>query len=793
MGDQKGRRKLLKEPARSIDGEGGSSGRHSKGGKPTKLSKAEQRAQEELKRQEEILAREAAERRAALASEALARLQDAQRRGDDAAVEDELTRGELPMEIASVRWLYYERYRAKRVAEVQLEFAEELAEAEAEMRKAKLELSRVEAESAAEVDREAEALNELQEDMEQLRFEEENSDVVAPGRWKPRTSTEANELMGPSLEMMRWSLNVERTKGLMKAKQILLDDALEMWREELEMAEELTADIRLERDQVVAQLEEEKAKWLKRLALQDQSVGRPSSARVKHEAEGWAKKRQQMEEEVQRAREVKKASAAAWSSSLEVMRDEVDILELQSIDMGKRLEEAKLDASMAGGGGGGIKAGWVGLKIKNLVGSVLGGVEKDDDGASAEEQAAAAHEDALRARVALALERQRAKARWASVRRQFLKHSPPGSRRGSATSATGVNFDLPTASRLPAPPRSLVAALQLMAKRSAEERVSAQQEADAAAEKVKRELEEAEEAMRLAVASAARAGKLKVELIRAIGLKAGDRSGRCNPYVKLSLNGQQLKSKVLTKTFYPEWGEHFDFIVDSLNIDGMALELQVCDSNPGERDERDDELLGDASVALVGLQETLERDVVTPLSRQGEVHLELRWEPPVPAKSPTTPSRRMLPPATTPGDAASDEPAPRLSMVPVIPLAEELGAGPRELGAETGRAMLVRKNSLPPSALDFWKELVVVEKESIGPPPPVNFADAVRAAALQANPHRNSFGSISRLPEGVAPAAAEAAAEDTAPDSPDRRNSSGGLLEKLPMGWFKGSKNSGSG
>ena len=39
--------------------------------------------------------------------------------------------------------------------------------------------------------------------------------------------------------------------------------------------------------------------------------------------------------------------------------------------------------------------------------------------------------------------------------------------------------------------------------------------------------------------------------------RAADRGGTSDPYVKLSLAGQQHKSKTIKKTLDPVWNEHF--------------------------------------------------------------------------------------------------------------------------------------------------------------------------------------------------------------------------------------------
>ena len=52
-------------------------------------------------------------------------------------------------------------------------------------------------------------------------------------------------------------------------------------------------------------------------------------------------------------------------------------------------------------------------------------------------------------------------------------------------------------------------------------------------------------------------GTLHVHLLRANGLKAMDRNGKSDPYVKLELAGQKHRSKVKQRTLNPEWNEKF--------------------------------------------------------------------------------------------------------------------------------------------------------------------------------------------------------------------------------------------
>ncbi|MCL7043837.1 hypothetical protein MKW94_011482 [Papaver nudicaule] len=59
--------------------------------------------------------------------------------------------------------------------------------------------------------------------------------------------------------------------------------------------------------------------------------------------------------------------------------------------------------------------------------------------------------------------------------------------------------------------------------------------------------------------------KLLVEVIEGRNLKACDPNGFSDPYVKLQLGKQRLKTKVVKKSLNPSWNEDFSFRVDDLN------------------------------------------------------------------------------------------------------------------------------------------------------------------------------------------------------------------------------------
>lgn len=48
--------------------------------------------------------------------------------------------------------------------------------------------------------------------------------------------------------------------------------------------------------------------------------------------------------------------------------------------------------------------------------------------------------------------------------------------------------------------------------------------------------------------------------MNATGLKSADLNGKSDPYVRLTLAGQQAKSKTIMKTLDPQWDELFEFV-----------------------------------------------------------------------------------------------------------------------------------------------------------------------------------------------------------------------------------------
>ena len=116
-------------------------------------------------------------------------------------------------------------------------------------------------------------------------------------------------------------------------------------------------------------------------------------------------------------------------------------------------------------------------------------------------------------------------------------------------------------------------------------------------------------------------GTLRVHLQRASDLKAADRNGFSDPYVKLSLAGQSHKSKTIKKTLNPQWNETFEFSGVLRDLLAEALQLHVFDWDRATKDDP----LGNASVDLRPLRRARQHDFTAELSEQGRVFLHVSW------------------------------------------------------------------------------------------------------------------------------------------------------------------------
>jgi len=118
-------------------------------------------------------------------------------------------------------------------------------------------------------------------------------------------------------------------------------------------------------------------------------------------------------------------------------------------------------------------------------------------------------------------------------------------------------------------------------------------------------------------------GVLRVKVISATGLLAGDASGFSDPYAKLHLGGVVHKTHVKKKTLDPEWDEQFDFHGTLADLVAAPLEVVLNDQDTGGLSKTS---LG--SVSLSFGAEVLEGKAMEgALSTQGSVKLFVSFAP----------------------------------------------------------------------------------------------------------------------------------------------------------------------
>ena len=130
-------------------------------------------------------------------------------------------------------------------------------------------------------------------------------------------------------------------------------------------------------------------------------------------------------------------------------------------------------------------------------------------------------------------------------------------------------------------------------------------------------------------------GKLLVQLLRGVNLKAMDRNGKSDPYVKISLGAKSFRSKVVWKTLDPVWNQTFEFRGTLGSFARDKLHLHAMDKDRGSWSDDD---LGRASVELSGLASgeaayapgeagtgewAFEQEVS--LSEQGSISVRVAW------------------------------------------------------------------------------------------------------------------------------------------------------------------------
>ena len=119
-------------------------------------------------------------------------------------------------------------------------------------------------------------------------------------------------------------------------------------------------------------------------------------------------------------------------------------------------------------------------------------------------------------------------------------------------------------------------------------------------------------------------GSLLVHLSHATNLKAMDRNGFSDPYVKLTLRGQTHKSKTIKKSLNPRWDDHFEFKGVLGELLEQPMQLHAFDNDFGKQDDK----LGNASIVLRVFERTRQHDFAVALSDNGgTVNLRMTWVP----------------------------------------------------------------------------------------------------------------------------------------------------------------------
>ena len=118
-------------------------------------------------------------------------------------------------------------------------------------------------------------------------------------------------------------------------------------------------------------------------------------------------------------------------------------------------------------------------------------------------------------------------------------------------------------------------------------------------------------------------GVLRVKVISATGLLAGDASGFSDPYAKVHLGGVVHKTHVKKKTLDPEWDEQFDFHGTLAEMVAAPLEVVLNDQDTGGLSKTS---LGSVSLSF-GAEVLDGKAMEGALSTQGSVKLFVSFAP----------------------------------------------------------------------------------------------------------------------------------------------------------------------
>ncbi|KOO24514.1 c2 domain containing protein, partial [Chrysochromulina tobinii] len=116
-------------------------------------------------------------------------------------------------------------------------------------------------------------------------------------------------------------------------------------------------------------------------------------------------------------------------------------------------------------------------------------------------------------------------------------------------------------------------------------------------------------------------GTLHLFLSHARDLMSMDSNGFSDPYVKFSLAGKEVKTKVIYKNLNPNWSEVFTFtgVLKDLIAEPLSLRCKDKDTLTSNK-------LGEASVDLGGLARTRMVELQAQLSTQGTIYLRAFWQ-----------------------------------------------------------------------------------------------------------------------------------------------------------------------
>ncbi|CAD5122689.1 DgyrCDS11099 [Dimorphilus gyrociliatus] len=119
-------------------------------------------------------------------------------------------------------------------------------------------------------------------------------------------------------------------------------------------------------------------------------------------------------------------------------------------------------------------------------------------------------------------------------------------------------------------------------------------------------------------------GVIRLHVYEARDLKKADFNlvgkGKSDPYCNIYVGAQKYKTKVINNTLNPQWDEYFEAIVE--HKQGMFIDIDVMDQDPGEDDELGSKSIDVQMVANQGLMDTwLPLDEV----ETGMIHLRAQW------------------------------------------------------------------------------------------------------------------------------------------------------------------------